>query len=73
MSRQQQQAERAAETLAEFLSIAEACHVLGKPYVTTYGWVVSGKLRAVRVGRTYLVDPVSVEALRAERETANER
>lgn len=60
-------AESAAEVLAGYLSIPEVSNALGVPYVTAYGLVTSGRLRAVRVGRSYMVDPASVEAMRLSR------
>lgn len=42
------------------MDLREAARELGVHYMTAYGWVRDGHLRAVKVGRAYDVDPADV-------------
>lgn len=46
-----------------FMDLREAAEQLGVHYMTAYGWVRSGRLRAVKRGRTYHVSSVDLERL----------
>ncbi len=48
-----------------YLSLAEACEVLGKSERTLYRWIKSGKLKAYKPGRDY---EIPVSAIREMRE-----
>jgi excisionase family DNA binding protein len=54
---------------ADSVDLAQAAHELGVHYQTAYGWVRSGTLRAVKVGKTYRVRRADLERF-AERRNA---
>jgi excisionase family DNA binding protein len=43
------------------LDLTEAAHELGVHYQTAYGWVRQGKLRALKVGKSYRVERADLE------------
>ena len=53
--------------LPSLLSVPESAKLLKVSRVTAHGWVVSGRLRSVKIGGRYLVFRDGVESLRAAR------
>ena len=47
-----------------YLSLGEACEVLGKSERTLYRWIKSGKLRAYKPGRDYEIPVSAIEEMR---------
>ena len=47
-----------------YLSLVEACEVLGKSERTLYRWIKSGKLRADKPGRDYEIRVSAIEEMR---------
>jgi excisionase family DNA binding protein len=47
-----------------YLSLAEACEVLGKTERTLYRWIKSGKLKAYKPGRDYEIPESAIREMR---------
>ncbi len=47
-----------------YLSLAEACEVLGKTDRTLYRWIKSGKLKAYKPGRDYEIPESAIREMR---------
>ncbi len=51
-----------------YLSLAEACEVLGKSERTLYRWIKSGKLKAYKPGRDYEIPESAIQEMRERSE-----
>jgi excisionase family DNA binding protein len=51
-----------------YLSLAEACEVLGKSERTLYRWIKSGKLKAYKPGRDYEIPESAIRQMRERSE-----
>ncbi len=51
-----------------YLSLAEACEVLGKTERTLYRWIKSGKLKAYKPGRDYEIPVSAIQEMRERSE-----
>jgi excisionase family DNA binding protein len=51
-----------------YLSLAEACDVLGKSERTLYRWIKSGKLKAYKPGRDYEIPESAIQEMRERSE-----
>lgn len=51
-----------------YLSLAQACEILGKSERTLYRWIKSGKLRAYKPGRDYEIPESAIRELRERSE-----
>ncbi len=51
-----------------YLSLAEACEVLGKSERTLYRWIKSGKLKAFKPGRDYEIPESAIQEMRERSE-----
>ncbi len=51
-----------------YLSLAEACEVLGKSERTLYRWIKSGKLKAYKPGRDYEIPESAIREMRERSE-----
>ena len=49
----------------DFFTVPSAAKELGKPEMTLYRWIKSGKLIAITVGGILFVPPSEIERLRA--------
>ena len=47
----------------EYFTIEEVALMLKVVYMTIYRWIKSGKLKAFRVGKKYMVKKTDIEAL----------
>jgi excisionase family DNA binding protein len=53
-----------------YLSLVEACEVLGKSERTLYRWIKSGKLRAYKPGRDYEIPESAIREMRERSEVS---
>jgi excisionase family DNA binding protein len=54
-------------TAEQLIPVAEAARILGISYVQVGNHIRAGKIRALKVGRAYVVDPQSVVEFQAIR------
>ena len=53
-------------TTSDLVSVAEAARVLGRPRITVYRWVETGKMVGIKLGGILFIPKTEVERLKNE-------
>lgn len=59
--------------MREYLTAYEAAEIFGVTFRTVYAWVRSGKLRAVKIGKSWYIPKAAVSDLLTYGEVKEER